>query len=133
MRMIIAILTGLIFCAAAVIFIVGQLRQREKRQISATWPSTEARIIRSSIEEEERVAEKQRRYTVYKPHIEYSYSVNGQTYTNTTIDFADLAATHAERAKNLISQYPAGASTTVFYNPGHPAEAVLQRSGPDGR
>ncbi|RME88469.1 MAG: DUF3592 domain-containing protein [Anaerolineae bacterium] len=92
---------------------------------SAEWPATEGTVIYATVEETTRTyyGGKGRRTTrtVYTPRIEYRYTVDGQTYTNTTIG----AETSDIRSGIYAGEYAPGKPITVYYNPENPSDAVL--------
>jgi len=64
--------------------------------------------------------------TTYEPQVTYTYTVDGETYTGDDIAFGSEFDTNSrERATDLVSQFEAGSSVTVYYNPADPDQAYL--------
>jgi hypothetical protein len=53
--------------------------------------------------------------------------VAGTDYQSQTVFFGDGATLNATEAKRESHDYAAGDSVTVYYDPAHPARAVLER------
>ena len=64
--------------------------------------------------------------TVYGVKIEYTYSVDGQTYNGTRYRFGDQwKSSDHQWAYLAVAKFPAGAKVPVYYSPRHHQEAVL--------
>lgn len=63
-------------------------------------------------------------------NVTYEYSVGGRTLRNNRIMIGEDRG-NFEVAENL-KKYPAGSTVTVYYNPRHPDQAVLERDLPKG-
>lgn len=62
------------------------------------------------------------------PRFTYQYEIAGQVYRGRRIAFYRRCT--GSRAQELVAQHPAGSEVQVYYDPAHPAEAVLDRSFP---
>lgn len=62
----------------------------------------------------------------YRPVVTYQYTVNGAQYTSQRL--APLTTSASRRwAQSVIDRYPNGASVTAWYDPKHPANAIIDR------
>ena len=105
-------------------------RVAEARQ----WPSTEGRVVASLVERDRRDgyetdSQGRRRHyvdTTYHARVEYSYQVDGRTYTSDRIWIADGEAWEERSgAEDFIAQYPPGSEVELVYNPTDPSDAAL--------
>src|SRR6476646_8832198 len=84
----------------------------------------ETRVIDSDREEGHRT--EQRNYA----NIVYEYSVAGQKLRNNRVSIGEDRGNF--QVAETIAKYPVGAAVTVYYNPLHPDQAVLERNLPKG-
>src|SRR6478752_2772632 len=84
----------------------------------------ETRVIDSDREQGHRT--EQRNYA----NIVYEYSVAGQKLRNNRVSIGEDLGNF--QVAETIAKYPVGAIVTVYYNPLHPKEAVLERDLPKG-
>jgi hypothetical protein len=100
------------------------------------WPSAAGKVVVSQAEvRETRVIDsdredghrtEQRNYA----NIIYEYSVAGQKQRNNRVSIGEDRGNF--QVAETIAKYPVGAIVTVYYNPLHPKEAVLERDLPKG-
>jgi hypothetical protein len=100
------------------------------------WPQVVGKVVVSETEvRETRVIDsdredgyrnEQRNYA----NIVYEYSVAGQKLRNNRVSIGEDRGNYA--VAETIAKYPVGAIVTVYYNPLHPKEAVLERDLPRG-
>ncbi len=119
---------GLILVAAA----YKSLQVRAARE----WPSTPGKVVISKAEvrdvklidssREDRHRIEQRNFA----NIVYEYVARGQTLRNNRVSIGEDLG-NFEVAETL-ARYPVGKAVTVYYNPLHPNEAVLERDLPKG-
>jgi len=108
------------------------LQVRAARQ----WPSTPGRVVTSNSEVRDiRVIDRGREDGYrFEPrnfaNIVYQYSVSGQTLTNNRVSIDDDRGDFG--IAETIARYPVGMDVTVYYNPRHPRDAVLERETPKG-
>ena len=100
------------------------------------WPSTpgkvfisnsevrDVRVLDDSREDNHRI--EQRNFA----NIVYQYSVAGKQLRNNRVSIGDDRGNF--EVAETIAKYPVGMDVTVFYNPLHPNEAVLERDLPKG-
>jgi hypothetical protein len=119
---------GLIVVAAA----YKTLQVRAARD----WPSTAGRVMTSNSEAREiKVIDASRENGHrFEPrnfaNIAYEYSVSGQTLSNNRVSIGEDRGNF--QVAETIARYPVGAVVTVYYNPLHPRDAVLERDLPQG-
>lgn len=58
--------------------------------------------------------------------ITYSYTVDGHEYTGDRYRFDKFKTSDSKWAREAVRAHPIGSTTTVYYNPRDPAEAVLR-------
>src|SRR3954453_23437911 len=119
---------GLILVAAA----YKSLQVRAARE----WPSTPGKVVISNSElrdfkviDSER-ADGHRTEQRNFANIVYEYSVAGKKLRNTRVSIGEDLGNF--EVAETIAKYPVGAIVTVYYNPLHPKEAVLERDLPKG-
>jgi hypothetical protein len=114
----------LIVCFGLVYLIRGLL-ERHSVTVGQNWPATDG-VVRSfktwkvSTEDDE----------MCKYHVEYEFSVNGQTYRSHRVLFGKSELVEESAMPRIEYRYQVGSSIQVFYNPQRPASAVLERRAP---
>lgn len=64
----------------------------------------------------------------FLPAVEYTYAVDGESYTGRQIDLrGDVFYGNEDAAALQLTDYPIGAAVTVYVNPSDPARSVLTR------
>ena len=119
---------GLILGAAA----YKSLQVRAARE----WPQAAGKVVISNAElrdfkliDSER-ADGHRTEQRNFANIVYEYSVAGKKLRNNRVSIGEDLGNF--EVAETIAKYPAGAVVTVYYNPLHPNEAVLERDSPKG-
>lgn len=87
-----------------------------------SWPTSQG-IIRSAKMGRHR---SNKGGTTYSADVSYDYSVGGSRYTGTKVAFGTMSAS-ASYAQNILNHYPVGGKVPVYYSPGDPQTAVLER------
>jgi hypothetical protein len=100
------------------------------------WPSTAGKVVVSKAEvrkvkvidseREEGHRFEERNFA----DIVYEYSVAGRKLRNNRVSIGEDLGNF--QVAETIAKYPAGAAVTVYYNPRHPDQAVLERDLPKG-
>jgi len=100
------------------------------------WPDAAGKVVVSEAEvretriidsdREDGFRNEQRNYA----NIIYEYSVAGQKLRNNRVSIGEDRGNF--QVAETIAKYPVGAIVTVYYNPLHPKEAVLERDLPKG-
>lgn len=116
------ILMGAVFAGLIVFaYVVKLLEVRKARN----WKTAPGRIIQSRTRQHTRRDVNGKSIREVLPDVVYEYEVGGRRYRGTRISFAErITGADLEAA---LERYPVGADVTVSYNPGKPAEAVLER------
>jgi hypothetical protein len=100
------------------------------------WPSTPGKVVISNSEVRDvRVLDDSREdnYRIERrnfANVVYQYSVAGKQLRNNRVSIGEDRGNF--EVAEAIAKYPAGMDVTVFYNPLHPNEAVLERDLPKG-
>lgn len=128
---------GLVGCGAGVLIGLGLLglgligfgwRSRQRAAASRRWPQAPGQITRTGVRESVSHESDGRSVTRYAPVVEYAYRVDQQTYHGQRVAFgAEAAYPSAAKAADALGGYPVGKPVPVFYDPRHPANAVLER------
>ncbi|MEP6841156.1 MAG: DUF3592 domain-containing protein [Bradyrhizobium sp.] len=119
---------GLILFAAA----YKSLQVRAARE----WPSTPGKVVVSKAEVRKiRVIDSDRedghRFEERNfANVVYEYAVAGKKLRNNRVSIGEDLGNF--EVPETIAKYPAGMAVTVYYNPLHPNEAVLERDLPKG-
>lgn len=118
---VVAVLLGLGFGAS------GWQKIQEGRA-SFGWPRVPGKVLQASSE-----ADLRRRVdpltpgeteVVYRPRIEYAYSVAGRSFTNHRYSIEELAHSGAG-AQSRVWRFRPGSEVTVHYRPDNPAYSIL--------
>jgi Protein of unknown function (DUF3592) len=100
------------------------------------WPSTPGKVVTSNSQVRDvRILDDQREDDHrLEPrnfaNIVYQYTVRGQTLSSNRVSIGEDRGNF--EVAETIARYPVGTDVTVFYNPLHPHEAVLERDTPKG-
>jgi hypothetical protein len=96
-----------------------------KASAARGWPSTAGTVLTSTLES--RRASDGAGHVNY-PVVAYSYEVKGERYEGRRITPGlEWGGTGAEQ---VIARYPVGSRVSVYYDPGNPSEALLERKAP---
>ncbi len=93
-----------------------------------SWPATSGRVLSSTIDEDTRTTRRDgrtRTETTYEPIVRYEYTVAGTTYAGDDVTAGGYGG-GLDRAYRMVGRYPAGAATTVYYDPDRPDRAVRE-------
>jgi len=116
------------FLVAGIFGIYRGIEVSRISQTSYSWPATEGLIAESYIHTYER-SDDDGTKTWHETVIRYSYSVDGKSYTANTITLLSPGPNTTDRsdAAALVSDFPAGMTASVYYDPQAPQNAVLIR------
>jgi hypothetical protein len=115
------VLFAIMFLVSAVITIFFSIPTEWKMLASGNWRATPCTVLASRLR-----SEHGNHGTLYSIDIEYTYNVNGQTYTTDRYSFvSDSSGVSDEKAK-VVKQYRENRAATCYVNPDNPAEAVLK-------
>ena len=125
-------LMSLVFIAIGLGMLYYAHTMSTKAQQSLMWPSTEGVISHSAVLTQMRQASgTSSSPPTYKADVAYRYKVQGRDYSSERISLMDISST-AGHAQGIVDRYPDGASVTVYYNPGDPSDALLERGTTGG-
>ncbi|WP_029082012.1 DUF3592 domain-containing protein [Bradyrhizobium sp. th.b2] len=119
---------GLILIAA----VVKTWQVREARG----WPDTSGKVVTAAAEVREvRVSDDEREdgYRMEQrnfANVVYEYQVDGRKLRNNRVSIGEDLGNF--QVAETLAKYPAGSIVTVYYNPRHPDQAVLERDLPKG-
>lgn len=119
----------LLLAGLGVFLIIFNQRNKKKAGASQSWPSAAGQITQAYVRQSTSTDTDGDMSTYYYPHLEYTYTVMGQTYTGKRVAFgAETGYGNDAQASAKLSRFPAaGSPVTVYYDPQNPAEAVLER------
>ena len=115
---------GILFAViGAAVFIFFALPPLQYSATAKSWPSVPGTITRSEVKVWKRDGN-----THYESDIAYSYTVEGKNYSSTKITVGDGSLdNNVSKAKRLQAEYPVDKEVDVYYDPGLPESAVLDR------
>jgi len=125
-----------IACAFAALLAFATLVKWRELQVAKSWLPTPGTIISSRSEARQVISrgvgsEANGKTEVRNfPAITFSYHVSGKSHIGTRYSMRANLGNFA--VQETLAQYPKGAVVTVFYDPAQPAQAVIERTMPDG-
>ena len=125
--LIIAILAGGSGCALLVV----AWQKRRDEPITGSWQPAQGTILSSQIQEH-RAIDPQNNRTIFTPLVRYQYTCVGRSYSGYRISFRSQEYSRAE-AEQIAARYTPGNQVTLYYDPLHPSEAVLEQSNDHSR
>jgi hypothetical protein len=96
---------------------------------SRSWPSVPGRITASRLKTISTSGSGSSRFSKVLV-LEYSYDVNGQSYTGSRIAMLPKGWFSLGRPAALHAMYPAGTEHSVYYDPAKPARCTLTKGVP---
>jgi hypothetical protein len=118
----------LLTLGGGIALILYSQNSKKKAGASLQWPGVDGSITDSEVRESVSTDEDGGTSISYYPHVEYTYTVAGQSYTSKQVAFGGVKGYNdRDRARADLAKYPPGARVQVFYNPQKPREAVLER------
>jgi len=109
---------GVIAIVIGAVPYIVQFRQGLRADASKKWPTAAGTVTASALE---RSPDNKRRY---RAAVQYSYRVGGKDYRASRVFWGGNEGREKHMA-SVVETYPAGAKVRVHYDPGDPAEAVL--------
>lgn len=95
---------------------------------SNSWPTTQARMLESTVREVIRRGSKGARSVTYWPVVRYEYTVGGARHEADVIQFGMTEQASRGAAEAFVKDRPVGATVSCSYNPATPAVATLDTS-----
>lgn len=122
----------LAFGAVGVVVIAATLNFGLLSAIRAIrWKETEGRITRSAMPAEVEHFGNGTTRTRYRVNFQYEYRLDRRRYESSRVDFSagpvDNELMDLEHADRVVGRYHAGQRLAVYFDPGEPASAVLDR------
>jgi len=98
---------------------------RIKSQKALNWPTTEAEILETDIEEDRARSATGKANIAFTPTVRYTYLVDGTRYEGDRITFSRAGFDFLD-ASNIRDQFAVNQKMPVYYNPATPSESVLR-------
>ena len=98
---------------------------RIKSNQAAKWPTVEAEILETIVEEDRIRSATGKANLAFIPVVRYQYIVNGVRHEGDRVTFARAGYDFLD-ASNIRDQFAAGQKVPVHYNPSDPSESVLK-------
>jgi len=109
-----------IFAALAVAFALAALFVAWLGNASRSWLQTKGTIVISEVHQ---ISHKPK----FFPRIKYEYQVNRKSFLSRILFIGHFIKTYTEDfSRNMVTQYPKGLDTQVYYNPSYPSLSVLE-------
>lgn len=127
-----ALLCGGVFvlalAALGIFLIVYSVRSQKKAEASQAWPSAVGQVTAAEVKQSVSTDDDGNTSYAYYPSVTYEYQVADQVYTGKRIAFGGIVASGSSaKAAAELARFPVGGQVTVYYDPGKPGEAVLER------
>jgi hypothetical protein len=113
---------GVFFVVGVVITVFFSIPTERKMLASRNWRATPCTIIASRLRSEEG----NHGTPLYSIDIEYTYKVNGQSYTTDRYSVVSDSSGVADEKARVVKQYRQNPAATCYVNPSDPSEAVLK-------
>ncbi|MEI8130958.1 MAG: DUF3592 domain-containing protein [Leptolinea sp.] len=123
----IPILIGILAGGSGCAFLVLAWQRKRTEAITKSWQPAPGIILTSEVKEHKAVDPAQVNKTVFTPMVRFQYSCAGKSYTGYRITFNPVEYSQS-KAQKIATRFLPGIAVTVFYDPLHPEEAVLERN-----
>ena len=126
---------AMLLAPLALILIAAVVKTWQARE-ARSWPQAPGKVVTSVAEVREVRVSDDEREDGYRTenrnfaNVTYEYSVGGRKLRNNRISIGEDLGDFQVAEK--LAKYPAGSIVTVYYNPRHPDQAVLERDLPKG-
>ncbi len=124
--LLIAILAG----GAGGILVILAWQKKRRESVTGTWLPTQGVILSSSVKEHRAVDGGNPDRVVYSPLVRYQYTLGSRTYTGMRVTFTPVQYTR-QKAEQSVNRFPPSTPVTVYYDPLHPEEAILEQHSTD--
>jgi hypothetical protein len=122
----IPILIGILAGGLGCVFFVLAWQRKRKEDVTKTWQAIPGIILSSEVKEHSAVDPEQSSKTLFTPVVRYQYVCAGNAYKGYRITINSIEYS-LEKAHKVVSRFSPGSSVTVYYDPLHPQEAILER------
>ncbi len=116
-------LTGWVIIIAGALGLITALYERHRAARSAGWPTTQGEVVVSKVS---KVGNPTSLLPAYHEYVQYQYSVGGRTYRSSTAGAYGGFYAGSKSSERLTNRYPVGLHITVYYDPKHPEQAVIE-------
>jgi len=126
---------AMLLAPLALILIAAIVKTWQARE-AQSWPQVSGKVVTSVAELREVSVSDDEREDGYRmesrnfANVTYEYSVSGRKLSCNRISIGEDLGNFQVAEK--LAKYPAGSIVTVYYNPRHPDQAVLERDLPKG-
>jgi hypothetical protein len=96
------------------------------KQQRPPWPSVRGTVVDSRAQTSKRRSSRSKD-VVYTPIVEYSYRVNAQEFRGRQIGPDDQGEETLADAESVAARFPKYSEVSVYYDPGKPGDAMLER------
>jgi hypothetical protein len=114
---------GMIGAVNGLYWLLKSLRSRQ-------WPTGPGRIIASQVAAETEITSREfgdrEVITRDKPKIRYRYTVEGRPFESARIRWVSRKWGFTDPVRRTVAKYPLDQPVSVYYDPKHPANAVLE-------
>jgi hypothetical protein len=117
-----AILAGGLGC----VLIILSWQRKRKEIITGSWLPTQGVILSSEVKEHRAVKAANNDQTMFTPMVHYQYTLGSRTFSGLRITFNPVEYSR-KKAEQVVNRYPPSTQVTIYYDPLHPEEAVLER------
>jgi len=115
----------LIFLITGAVIAFFGIRGLIRANASVGWPSTEGRIVESSVGSSTSSGSSGSGIS-YHAEILYEFTVDGTTFQGNRVAYGDHGTSDISHARSIVNDYPVGKELTVHYMPENPEECVLE-------
>jgi hypothetical protein len=99
---------------------------RKEVQASQFWQKGTARVFYSKCDVEMYYHEDGQSFS-YIPQVQYIYGVDGQVYHGKRLKFGQPNYGCLNKPEDILAKYPSCSDVSVYYDPLHPEDSVLER------
>ncbi len=120
--LVVAIIAGGLGC----VLLILSWQLKRKDSITSHWLPVQGVVLSSEVKEYRPVATTNEDQTTFAPLVRYQYICNGHTYLGIRVTFNNIRYSKV-KAEQVASQYSTGDTVTVYYDPLHSEESVLEK------
>lgn len=104
----------------------ASMRERVFEASSSTrWPTAPATIAQAHVVPRESTDREGRKHTHYFPVVEYTYVVNGKSYTGTRFRFWTLGSSDPDEWQEMVGRFQTSQPPTIRYKSSDPSVSVV--------
>lgn len=116
-------LVPFLICGALAVYLFTQANEfKAMGAASEAWTAAPGKVVVADYK-----TRRSRRRTVAEIDVRYTFDVNGQNYSGSTLAFEKLDSLAISDAERRLQPYPVGAACQVFYDPEDPSRNVLEK------